>query len=128
LGVKRMAASISARLTILVACSCLGACARSACSSGGSEPTCCARPVRIVRASEFTSLAYRVLEEVKATCPPLNPKRCDDTLRKSACELGGDVVVYRTRMLIGRRGAAQRTDEALIVRFMPRPPRAGEVR
>jgi len=107
-----------------MACGCWSGCARSACSNGASEAPCCARPVRIVRPSEFVSVPYRVLEEMTATCPPLAPKYCDDVLRKRACELGADVIVQQSRTLVGRRGPAQVTQRALLVRFQSKATQA----
>ncbi|MFZ5892747.1 MAG: hypothetical protein ACOY0T_16935 [Myxococcota bacterium] len=78
---------------------------------------CAARPVSIVRENEFVRGRYRVLQEVKVSCPPLNLKRCDRLLREQACPLAADVIVFESRTISGRRGPSQTTQKALLVQF-----------
>ena len=42
-----------------------------------------------------------------------------DELRRRACELGAEILVTHTWTVVGRRGPAQVTKEALLVRFEP---------
>lgn len=101
---------------LLAALSALSSAAcRSACDARPA-PTCCARPL-YTAPSDAAALRYRTLDKVTVTCPPLNPKRCERLLRERACELGAEILVTHTWTVVGRRGPAQITKEALLVRF-----------
>ncbi|MGC4089633.1 MAG: hypothetical protein QM756_17445 [Polyangiaceae bacterium] len=76
----------------------------------------CPRAVRIVR-PPVAPESYRVVGQATATCVPLDPKRCDRILRARACELDADVLLLSTHTVVGRRGPAQITQRASLVRF-----------
>ena len=106
------------RALLIVAVSALSsACGGSICDAQPA-PTCCARAL-YKAPSDPTALRYRTLDKVTVTCPPLNPKRCERLLRDRACELGAEILVTHTWTVVGRRGPAQVTKEALLVRFEP---------
>jgi hypothetical protein len=76
----------------------------------------CRHPVPFVSADATPLHAYRVLSRTSATCAPLAPHDCDDTLQARACALGADAVVLDDH---ADTNGQRRTLSVTMVRWTP---------
>jgi hypothetical protein len=83
------------------------------------EPKACAHSVRLLRAEQVPSTQHDELARLSATCPKVDPTRCERILLERGCELGADVVVLNGEGAVHHRagGPVETMQSAVALRF-----------